>query len=558
MPNRPIYVIGHKNPDTDSVCSAIAYAALKQAQGFNDYVPARCGNSNARIDAILQRFQTPLPVFVGDVTPRVRDVMTQHAHTIAPEATCAEALELIDRYDIRALPVIAKGQNLRGVITIFNLGEFFVPKPKNLREMRRVHSSVNAIARSLKARTLHVTDPERNENIFLRVGAMELETFGRFTSEEGILPAQSGVIVGDRREIQLAAIDMGVRLLVVTGNLELAPDTVEKAKEKGVCLMVSPYDSATTAWIIRTATFVEPLMDTDIVRWQADEKLASLRRRIATLNDSTLQCVTDADGKLLGVFTRGDLLKPSNTQLVLVDHNELSQAVTGADEVTIIEIIDHHRLGSAATQQPILFHNEPVGSTCTIVADLYRQANLVPKQAIAGLMMSGLISDTMNLRSPTSTRKDAEILHWLSHVGDIDIDPLVRLIFDSGSLISRIPVDKLITSDCKLYQEGETRFSVAQVEELGFDRFREHADEIADALEAYCKKEKVLFSCLLVTDINTQNSLLLVVGDHTVCQSVSYPPVDAKGRIFDLPGVVSRKKQLVPYLSGLLHSLGMA
>ncbi len=555
---KPVYVIGHRNPDADSVCSAIGFAAFKHAQGCPEYVPARCGNSNARIDAILKKFGVPLPEFLGDVTPRVRDIMAAEPHTLPPRATCAEALELIDRYDIRALPVLEENRKLLGVVTIFNLGDFFVPKLNDLRQMRRVHTSVSDIARSLKARVLHLENPDRVEDIFLRVGAMDLGTFNHFTSREGIDAGQSGIIVGDRRDIQLSAIAMGVRLLVITGNAELDDAVVAKAQDKGVCLIVSPYDTATTAWIIRTATFVAPLMDRDARCWQPEEKLSLLRRRIGHMADSALHCVTDAEGRLIGVFTRGDLLRPSQTRLVLVDHNELSQAVGGADEVTIMGIIDHHRLGNLPTQQPILFHNEPVGATCTIVAGFFRQYGITPEPAIAGILMGGIISDTMNLRGPTTTEKDRDMLCWLKGIAGTDPDELMRLIFNSGSLISAILPEEVIAADCKRYVEGEARFSVAQVEELGFDRFREHLGQLDEALETYRLRENLLFACLLVTDINTQSSLLLMAADEDVRRTVSYPPADASGKVFDLQGVVSRKKQLIPYLTGLLHTLGLS
>jgi len=558
MSKTPVYVIGHKNPDADSVCAAIAYAAFQKARGADEYIPARAGNSNARIDALMGRFNTALPVLINDVTPRVRDVMATTPHTLLQGATCAEALELIDRHDIRALPVLDKDGRVKGVLSIFHLGEFFAPKPRDPRQMRRVHTSVNAVLGALKAQALHLHQPERKEDIFLRVGAMDVKSFGRFSATDGIAPEQSCVIVGDRRDIQLCAIEMGVRALVITGNLTPEPDVLALAKEKNVCLIKSPLDTATTAWTIRIATFADPLMETPTERWREDEKLSVLRRRLGqSAADSPLMCVTDNDEKLLGVFSRSDLLKPPRTKLALVDHNELSQAVAGANEVQIVAVIDHHRLGSLPTAQPILFHNEPVGSTCTIIGGFFRECGLAPDKDIAGLMMGGIISDTMNLRSPTTTPKDADILQWLSQSAKLDIAELAHLIFDSGSLISKVPAAELIVADAKQYTEGKARFSVAQVEELGFERFREHAEEIMQALEGYRKNERLLFSGLLVTDINTQNSLLVMAGDSSLKNAIAYAPTPLKG-VFDLPGIVSRKKQLIPYLTSLIHTLGLA
>jgi len=222
--------------------------------------------------------------------------------------------------------------------------------------------------------------------------------------------------------------------------------------------------------------------------------------------------------------------------------------------VTICEIIDHHRLGALNTAQPILFINEPVGSTCTIVADPFRREHLQPNPEIAGILMSGLISDTLHLNGPTTTGKDAILLAWLSEISGVESKRLAEEIFNSGSVILANPPERIVRSDFKIYDEEGVRFAVSQVEELGFGNFQAQAKAIARAVEELRDSEKLLFACLLVTDINTQNSLLLVKGDATLISRISYPHVE-QDEIFDLPGVVSRKKQLIPFLSTLIKEL---
>jgi manganese-dependent inorganic pyrophosphatase len=550
----PIYVIGHKNPDADSICSALAYTAYKEARGLKGYVAARCGNSNARIDAILEKFRHPLPLLVTDVTPRVRDVMVPDVVSIGQDATCAEALELIDEHDVRVLPVLAEHQRVVGAVSIFQLGGFFVPKVKSLREMRKVHSSLQHIARALKAHIVHVTEPAREEELFVRVGAMDVRSFGKAAHADGIASEVSIIIVGDRRDIQLRSIELGVRLLVITGNLAVDEDVVAAARARGVSLIVSPYDSATTAWVIRSATRLERLIDRKFASIAPELRLADLRRRLATTSNAAAYIVTDEAGRLQGILTKTDLIKPVRTRLVLVDHNEMSQAVTGAEEVNITEIIDHHRIGTLATTQPILFINDPVGSTCTIVADLFRREGLTPTPEIAGVMMGGIISDTLHLQSPTSTEKDATLLAWLGRVAGVDSRALADTIFSSGSVILANPPAKVVRSDFKVYHEDEVRFAVAQIEELGFGNFRAHEKALAKALADVVGQEQLAFACLLVTDINTQNSLLLVKGDSALTQRVTYATT-GEAEVFDLPGIVSRKKQLIPYLTSLLREL---
>jgi manganese-dependent inorganic pyrophosphatase len=547
------YVIGHKNPDADAICSAIAYAALKEARGDLGFVAARCGNSNARIDTILARFHHPLPVYLSDVTPRVRDLMVSNVISITQEATCAEALDLIEAHDIRILPVLDAHRRFIGSVSIFQLGGFFTPKVREPKLMRQVHTRLADIARALKAKVLHLTDENKPEELYVRIGAMDIRSFGKFSDEEHIAPRQSVIIVGDRWDIQQRSIQIGVRLLVITGDLPVDDEVVELARARGVSLIISPYDSATTAWVIRTATSIERLIDHKFVSLDADTRLADVRKKVASSPAQAFMVLAD-DGSLAGILTKTDILKSVKTRLVLVDHNEMTQAVTGAAEVTITEVIDHHRLGSLTTAQPILFINEPVGSTCTIVADLCRRDSLTPSQDLAGIMMAGIISDTLNLNSPTSTAKDAGVLRWLSSLAGMDQRALAEMIFSSGSVILANSPDKIVRSDYKVYDEGGARFAVAQVEELGFGNFWGQAKVLSSALEGLCAAEQLLFAGLLVTDINTQNSLLLVKGDADVIARISYPHVE-NDEIFELAGIVSRKKQLIPYLASLLKEM---
>jgi manganese-dependent inorganic pyrophosphatase len=304
---------------------------------------------------------------------------------------------------------------------------------------------------------------------------------------------------------------------------------------------------------VRTASSIERVIEKSFGSVGRDARISDIRRKMATLASSALM-VLDEDGSISGILSKSDILKPIQTKLVLVDHNEITQAVNGAEEVQITEIIDHHRLGPMNTQAPILFINEPVGSTCTIVADLFRSAGLLPTPEIAGIMMSGLISDTLHLNSPTTTPKDAEILSWLSGIAAEDPRRLAEAIFSSGSVIQANTPEAIVQSDHKAYEDEGVRFSVSQVEELGFGNFWNRATSIASALDELRKRERLSFAALLITDINTQNSLLLVKGDPLLIEKITYAHIQ-KDEIFDMPGIVSRKKQLIPYLTSLLKEI---
>jgi manganese-dependent inorganic pyrophosphatase len=347
------------------------------------------------------------------------------------------------------------------------------------------------------------------------------------------------------------AIGMGVRLIIVTGGHRMKPDTLTLAKDAQVSVAYADTDSATTAWAVRAATLIGGLVQRDAPRFSPQEKLGVIRRRIIQSN-ALIYHVIDEDARLVGVFSKSDILKPVRTRLVLVDHNELSQAVDGANEVEIAEVVDHHRLGNPHTAQPILFLNRPLGSTCSIVADMFRTAGLTPSPQIAGLMMCGIISDTLLLQSPTTTPLDVSLLAWLTRIADADPRALADMIFNAGSVLSTLSPDAAVRADCKLYNEGDKRFSVAQVEELGFNNFWKCSDSLLEALERYRRENGLHFTCLLVTDIDTQGSLLLVRGDPDILQGITYSP-KTPPFIFDLPGIVSRKKQLMPFLAGLLN-----
>lgn len=547
-----IYVIGHRNPDADAICSAIGYAAYKNGKDGTHCIPARCGNSNARIDTILSRFNVPLPQFLGDVTPRVRDIMVEDVIKARPDSICMEALELMDRNDVRVLPVVDEENNLCGSLSIFDLGEYFIPKPRDERQMRRVHTTANNIVKALEAQVIHLSHPDRIENLFVRIGAMDIRSFGSYYKDEEL--AQSSIIVvGDRYDIQQKSIQSGVRMLVISGGLPVEPDVIDLARERDVSIIISPHDSATTSWIIRSAGQVGEMATSRTLEFGPDDKLSLVRRKLASSAAAAYMVVDDA-GKLLGIFTKTDLIKPVRTNLVLVDHNELSQAIPGADQVNILEIVDHHRLGNPPTQQPIAFINLPVGSTSTIVASLFHKDRREPEPATAGILMGGIISDTLHLKGPTTTPMDHEMLEWLSEIAGIKAAELAEEIFNAGSVIKTETPENVIRSDLKVYRESSAGFSVSQVEELGFDNLWENCQKLNQALEDVRKKEGLLFSALLVTDINSQNSLLLIRGDDVLIDSITYPH-QAADDIFELKGVVSRKKQLIPYLTTLVRQV---
>ena len=548
-----VLVIGHRNPDTDAICSAIGYAEFKRRTGMPEAVEARCGDTNDRIDFVLHTFGMPAPRFVADVAPKVRDVMQPKVLSVTPDSTAAEALGLMDEHNIRFLPVLDAKRTCRGLLSLFKLSKFLFPAANRLIDSRRVLSSLENLSHTLGGTMLVMQDAEREEDLILMIGAMSLESFAERL--ENYPREKLAVVVGDRLDIQNLAIREGVRVLIVTGGLGVEPKTLEMSKKKGVSLISSPHDTATTAALCRAAVAVRHMLNEDFLSMREDASLATVRASAAASGFAAFP-VVDANGRTVGVMSKTDFLKTVQCRLILVDHNELSQAVLGADQVEIIEIIDHHRIGTLTTHQPILFRNEPVGSTSTIVADcFFRQAIEMPKK-IAGLLLAGLVADTLNLTSPTSTARDAEVLAKLEKIAEVNARAFTEKLFASGSLLTLKPAPQAVTTDCKEYHEGAATFSVAQIEEIGFDQFAKRKDELLAALTEYQRHHGYLFSALMVTDVTRQCSMLLVAGTKRFLERIDYPKVEPG--IFELREVVSRKKQLLPYLTHCLQRMRSA
>lgn len=547
MSDSELLVIGHRNPDTDAICSAIAYAEFKRRTGVPHAEAARCGDTNDRIDFVLETFGVPAPRFVSDVSPKVRDVMAANVVSVPPSATVARALGVMDDKNIRVLPVLAENGSCKGLLSVFKMTKYFLPTPGRLLDSRKIIASVRNLAHTLDAKMIFANNPDEEENLILMIGAMGLESF--YKRLQNYPREKLVVVVGDRLEIQDLAIRERVRVVVVTGDLPVSQSMVDFAKKQEVTLLLSPHDSTTTAMLCRAAVTVQHMIHEHFLAFRDDEPLESIEAVAAASNFQAFPVVNDAN-HTIGILSKSDFLKKVNRQLILVDHNELSQAVQGADKVEIIEIIDHHRIGALTTSQPILFRNEPVGSTSTIVADCFFRHGVELPKPIAGLLLAGLVSDTLNLTSPTTTERDAQILKKLEEISGVDAAKFTEKLFTSGSVLTSLPVEEAILADCKEFEEQHRLFSVAQIEELGFDQFLKCKDSVMIALERYRQKKNYYFSALLVTDVVSNSSLMLVVGAKNFLKQIDYPMVEEG--VFELAGVVSRKKQLLPYLT---HSL---
>lgn len=438
-----LMVIGHKNPDTDSVCSAIAYARLKSRQGVAAE-PFRAGNLNAQTRFVLDRLECPSPPLVTDLFPRLSRIMIPRPELILlhPTDPLSKALDIIVERSFAFLPVVDDHEVCIGKVTSLRLTRLLQELPEEWADV--------ATAVALQ------------------------KTLDRPVAE----------------------------------------------------FLESP----------------QPLFSTD-------ELIRDAERRINNYNIGGF-IVQDSAERIAGVVTRVNFLTKARFRVILVDHNEFSQSVPGIEEAELMEVVDHHRIGVRSTTNPITFINRAVGSTCTIIADMYRNAGLTPTSETAGLMLAAILSDTVILRSPTTTSVDVAMAESLAELSGVEIRPFGEELFRAGSEISALSANDIVERDRKAYQEAGFRFSVSQIETVGFSLIEEREGELRQALQDLVAGHSLDFACLMVTDITRETTRLVLSGNDRVRDAVQYPMVSPG--VFDMPDVLSRKKQVLPYLMDLI------
>ncbi len=543
-----VYVIGHRNPDTDAICSALAYADLLSRTTHPDAVAACCGPPNKRTEFVLERTGLKSPRLIMDVRPTIADICRTSRINARPDDVFHDVYARLKTHSIRTLPVVDDQDKLFGLLSLIDMVDVILGDDSDPLETRTVDTTLTSICRVIGGTMPNGRDTEEQIRLIVTVGAMGAEGF---KERLDMYPSERMLIVsGNRPTIQLPAIEDQVRALIVTGGYALSPGLLQMAKANNVTVIYSPHDTATTTMLIRAARRVAPAIKTNIVSLAPSMALEDATEIIEQV-DQTLFPVVD-DEKLVGVIAKSDLIHPPRTRLVLVDHNELDQAVRGAEDAEILQVLDHHRLGgSLKTTEPIRFVNEPVGSTCTLVAGMYRARGIDPSPEMALCMASGIISDTLHLRSPTATDVDRVALEWLETFTQDRFTEYAAEFFAIGSALRTCAASDVISEDCKEFEESGVRFSISQIEETGFDLFWDRRQDLHQSLGELASQKRLDFSCLLITDIQTNSSLLLMSADLPFLEAVHYPRLDQ--HLYQLDGVVSRKKQLLPLMAHLLH-----
>lgn len=551
----PVYVIGHRNPDTDAICSAIGYAAFLRDVRKVKAVAACCGEVSVRTNWVLHTAGVEAPKLMLDVRPTATTICRRDVLTARPADTFLAVYRKMMEHGFRSIPVVDDDGRLLGVPSITEMAQLFLPSDAVGRSANRaVATSLQNIVAALGGTLAGDTNgAEDVQEFVLVVAASSVET-----SRDRAMQFKArdlALVTGDRPEIHALAIELGARCLIITGGFKPWDSILEQAKSRGVAIICSPHDTASTSQLLRFSRPIGGALTEDFLSFGSRAPLREIVHEVQGSAQPLFPVVDEETRKLLGVFSKSDLIDTPRMKLVLVDHNEFAQAVVGADEAEIVEVIDHHRLsGNLRTKEPIRFLNEPVGSTSTIVGIMYRMRQAAPDKGTAICLCAGIISDTLHLTSPTTTNTDREILEWLSGIGGIDSAQFVKDFFAAGSMLREHTPERALESDRKVFEENGWHISISQIEELGLDEFWKRESELQGALQALLEKHSLHFACLMVTDITRHHSVLLVAGDQRVIDAIDYPQ-SRDSSVYEMAGVVSRKKQLFPYMSHVVTKL---
>ncbi len=546
----PFYVIGHKNPDTDAICSAIGYAALLRAVGEEpNAIAARCGEISQRTKWVLERAGLDAPQLLTDVRVNAGMICHDKIIKVSVADTFLTAYRRMLAAEIRCVPVEDDEGNLCGILRYFDLLKLLLPDDTEGLSVRTVHVSLAKLADTLGAESLGAAlpPPEFEEDLILLVGASSQSSVDK-RLKQAIGENNIGkflVICGDRPIVQRSSIDHGARALLVTGENKVSPEILFYAARKGVVVLTCHQDTASASTLIRCSRTVRHVMETGFTTVSSTEPISRLRKHLSSLDQDLFPVIDHVEGKMIGVLAKSDLVDPPRTRLALVDHNEYAQAVNGIEEAEITEVIDHHRLaGDLVSREPIRYLNEPVGSTCTLVGRKFFHRGLMPSPSVAMCLCAGLVSDTLCLTSPTTTLLDREMLNWLSGVAGMDPKKFTEEFFAVGSLIATGTPDEILNTDRKEFHEDGVSVSISQVEERDLHGFAGRRDELEEALRNLRDHMKYDLAVLAITDVALHHSMILAIGDETVVSKLPFERIEEC--LFHAPGVVSRKRQIFP------------
>ncbi len=535
-----IYVIGHKNPDTDSICSAIAYADLRQKVTGQVHEAKRAGHVNDETAYVLDRFGVEAPKLLTDVRLQVRDLDIHEMPGLKPNASIRDTWERMRQEQAKTLPIV-KDDELVGVVSTGDIAKSYmdVYDSEILSKARTQYRNI--------IKTLDGTMITGNEHGYFMRGKVAIGASSPNLMEE-FIEKDDLVILGDREEAQACAVNIDASCMVICKDAEVSPKLIQKAKEQSIVIIQTPYDTFTTARLINQSIPVKFYMTSGpLTMFRMNDYVDDIKDIMAKKRFRDFP-ILDRHGRFKGFISRRRFLGASKKKVILVDHNERSQAVDGIEEAEIIEIIDHHRLGDIETVSPITFRNQPVGCTATIINQMYEENEIEVPREIAGLLCGAIISDTLLFRSPTCTPLDERTAKKLAKISDIDLEQMAQEMFDAGSNLKGKSAEDICFQDFKQFTVNDTIFGVGQITSMSKEELAAIRDMMTEHLPKVLEAHNLNMIYFMLTDILAESTELLCVGTGArgIALSAFDLPDNAKSLI--LKGVVSRKKQLIPVL----------
>lgn len=546
---RPVYIIGHKNPDTDSICSAISYAELKNTLYGGGYYAARAGQINLETQYILNYFHAPMPRYIGDVMTEVRDIEIRDTPGVSGDISLKRAWNMMRELEVVTLPITTEDGKLSGLITIGDIATAYMDVYDNC-ILSTAATSYQNILETLEAEML-VGDAEatytKGEVIIAAANPDVMENY----IHEGDM-----VILGNRYESQLCAIEMDAACIIVCMESNVSKTIQKLAQEKGCSVIVTPYDTFTAARMINQSMPIKYFMKrNNLTTFHLTEKTEDIKEVMGKKRHRDFP-ILDENDNYIGMISRRNLINLRKKQLILVDHNEESQAVDGIEYADILEIIDHHRIGTLQTLEPVLFRNQPLGCTSTIVFQMYKEHDVTIPPHIAGLLMAAIISDTLMFRSPTCTDTDQRAAEELSEICGVDIEEFATDMFAAGSDLSSRKPDEIFEQDMKKFEVGDVHFSVSQINSMNSIELNDIKQKLIPYMNEIFASLDLDMAFVMLTNIVKESTELLCFGERAdeIAKKAFQLPDDKKE--IKLKGLVSRKKQLIPSLVSVLQEVG--
>lgn len=542
---KKIYVIGHRNPDTDSICSALSYAELKRSQGV-EAVAARAGKINEETKYALEYFGVELPELVSDLYPRVKDIMLDCEVAVKTTDSLRYLGQVMHKENLRSVPVLDEKDCLKGIVTVSDLAQRYFEE-LNMNNLEAASVTLADVASAIDAEVLAGEGLDTLIRGKVSIAAGKPETVAENAGAGDV------VIAGDRvAQSMKICLQNGPACLILTDGCKLSEEMGSLVKEKNTVVLSTKFDAFTTARLINQAVPVGHIMQEKVMNFTPEEMLSDIKGDIEATNYRNYPVVEG--GKLVGLVSRDNLMMPEPEKVILVDHNERSQAVEGIENAKIIEIVDHHRLGGLQTGDPIFIREEPVGCTATIITGLYEQNGIDIPKKIAGLLMSAIISDTVLFKSPTCTERDKAAVKKLAEIAGVDYEKYGMNMLKAGSGLGSMTAHDVAKNDNKEFKIGDYRVLVSQISVMDPQEVLDIKADILTAMQENNEKDGYDMSLLMVTDILKESTELFYVGSPKNLIGEAFKK-DASGDSIYLPGVMSRKKQIIPPLTDAAQRL---